>query len=263
MIDGTGKTPDRDRYALFVGPYLRFPLAILSRDDATAYSLASLAGRRVAVGRGGTAYEYLKEHGGGIDIVEAEDHAEALAMVATGKADAAVENLPVAAYAIRSTGLSTVKISGLLENNFEIYTLVRKDWPLLASILKKAQDAVTEPERSALLAKWLPVYKGRLDGEPQGGEADANAASRTVTLTDRERAYLSSKKALAYCVDPGLGPHRAHRRKRPPRGHYGRFSGSDAHPPGRAHGARAHGLLEPDPGCREKTGVATFCPLPA
>jgi ABC-type amino acid transport substrate-binding protein len=206
MIDGTGKTPDRARYALFVGPFLRFPLAIMSRDEAPAYSLATLSGKRVAVGRGGTAHEYLREHGQGLTILEASDHTEALAMVATGRADAAVENMAVAANAIRVGGLANVKISGLLDYNFEIYTLVRTDWPLLASILKKAQAAVTEQELAVLLAKWLPMYKGRMEIEGNQRSPDAVLAQAPLTLTDRERVYLDRKKALAYCIDPDWAP---------------------------------------------------------
>jgi ABC-type amino acid transport substrate-binding protein len=206
MIDGTGKTPDRARYALFVGPYLRFPLAIMSREDAPASSLDALAGRRVAVGRGGTAHEYLKEHGSHLTIIEAEDQIEALAMVATGRADAAVENMAVAAHAIRSAGLANVRISGLLDYNFNIYALVRSDWPLLASILKKALASVTEADRATILAKWLPVYKERLEGEAMRREPVAPGTGSAVALTDRERAYLARKKALAYCIDPNWPP---------------------------------------------------------
>ncbi|MFP5259971.1 MAG: transporter substrate-binding domain-containing protein [Acidobacteriota bacterium] len=207
MIDGTGKTPDRARYALFVGPYLRFPLAVMTRDDA-AYSLETLAGKRVAAGNGGTAYEYLREHGKNIELVPANDASQALTMVSVGKADAAVENLAVAAYAIRGAGLANVKITGQLDYNFEIYTLVRKDWPLLASILQKAQSAVDDAEKAALLAKWLPVHSGAVRGEapaviPAGAPAGPQGV---ITLLDGERAYLARKKALAFCVDPDWAP---------------------------------------------------------
>jgi len=207
MIDGTGKTPDRASYALFVGPFLRFPLAVLSRDDATAYSLESLAGKKVAVGRGGTADEYLRAHGKNIELIPARDQSEALTLVALGKADAAVENLAVAAYSVRASGLSNVKISGKLDNDFEIYTLVRKDWPLLASILEKAQRLVTEKEKTALIAKWLPVYKSGAAGSEAGDESEARpGATATVAMTDQERAYLARKKALSFCVDPDWPP---------------------------------------------------------
>jgi len=208
MIDGTGKTSDRAGYALFVGPFLRFPLAIMTRDNAAAYSLETLAGKRVAAGNGGTAYEYIREYGQNIELVPANDAADALGMVSVGRADAAVENLAVAAYAIRGAGLANVKIAGQLDYNFEIFALVRKDWPVLASILQKAQAAVDDAEKAALLAKWLPIYKGGVKSEPAGSDVVGKPADPRIgiTLSDRERAYLARKKALAFCVDPDWAP---------------------------------------------------------
>ncbi len=207
MIDGTGKTPDRAGYALFVGPFLRFPLAVMSRDDATAYSLATLSHKKVAAGRGGTAYEYLQANGRDVDLIPAKDASEAVSLVALGQADAAVENLAVAAYAIRASGLTNVKISGQMDYNFEIYTLVRDDWPQLASILQKAQALVTETERAALMAKWLPVYKDGAVNPEAGAAASVTAGvGPAIAMTDREREYLAGKKALSYCVDPDWPP---------------------------------------------------------
>jgi len=208
MIDGAGRTADRAAYALFAGPFWQFPLGVAARDDGAAYSLDTLAGKRVAVVRGSTAGEYLREHASGLDLVETPDPFTALSLVATHKADAAVENMAVAAYAIRRTGLANVKISGLLDYQFRIFSLVRSDWPLLASILQKAHDSVTESEKALLLSKWLPVYKGSV----QGGEASPEGEGRkaglgeSINLTDRERDYLAAKKALSFCVDPDWAP---------------------------------------------------------
>ena len=208
MIDGTGKTADRATYALFAGPFWEFPLGLVSRDDGVVYSLETLSGKKVAVARGSTAEEFLRERAPGLDLVETADPVAALSLVATYKADAAVENMAVAAYAIRKTGLANVKISGLLDYKFKIFSLVRSDWPLLASILQKAHESVTESEKGQLLSKWLPVYKGGVQsGEviPESGGPKAEAHDGLI-LTDRERAYLASKKALSFCVDPDWAP---------------------------------------------------------
>jgi ABC-type amino acid transport substrate-binding protein/signal transduction histidine kinase len=207
LIDGTGKTADRAEYALFAGPFFRFPLAVASRDDGVAYSLETLAGKNVAVARGSTAEEYLREHAPGLSLVETQDPVAGLTLVATHKAEAAVENMAVAAYAIRKAGLANVKISGVLDYQFEIFSLVRTDWPLLASILQKAHDSVTEGEKAALLAKWLPVYKDGMQGGDRAAEqGERRAPGPSIALTDREREYLARKKALAYCVDPDWAP---------------------------------------------------------
>ena len=161
----------------------------------------------MAVGRGGTASEYLREHGKNLTIIEVEDQTEALTLVATGKADAAVENMAVAAYTIRSTGLFNVRISGLLDYHFEIYSLVRSDWPLLASILQKAQDSVTEAERAALLVpSGCPLYKDRIEGESAPG-----ATATGPDLVRPGEGLSCPQEGPGLLRGSGLAPHRAHR----------------------------------------------------
>lgn len=201
MIGGTGRTAERGTYALFVGPFFRFPLAIVTRSGLKVDSLDALAGRKVAVGRSGTAFEYLRQHAPDIVLEPVKDAVAALAMTALGKADATVENLAVAAYAIRASGLTNIGIAGQLKHESDIYTLVRSDWPPLASILTKAQALVTEQEKAALLAKWLP---GRGSGDATTPVVDPARAA--IAFTDRERDYLAAKKVLRYCVDPDWAP---------------------------------------------------------
>ncbi len=155
MIDGTGKIRQRGEYALFAGPFMRFPLAIAAREGLAAESVQALRGKRVAVARGSTAAEHLKEKHPDLPLVIVEDPREALAMVASGRADAMLDNLAVTAYVIREAGLKNVRIAGVADYVFDVYALVRDDWPLLASILEKAQDCLSLEERRIILEKWL------------------------------------------------------------------------------------------------------------
>jgi ABC-type amino acid transport substrate-binding protein len=157
MIDGTGKTADRGKYALFAGPFLRFPLAIVSRDDVMSGSFFELQGKRVAVASGSTAYEYARDNHPGLDLLVVEDPTEALMAVASGQAQAMIENLAVVTYGIRKSGLTNLKVSGLTDYAFDIYSLVRDDMPELASILDKALKAIPVWDKAAIMARWLPL----------------------------------------------------------------------------------------------------------
>lgn len=216
IIDGTGRSAEREKYALFAGPYLRFPLAIVSRDDVMAGSIHELQGKRVAVASGSTAYEYAREEHPGLDLLVVEDPAAALLAVASGQAAAVLDNLAVVTYGIRKAGLSNLKVSGLTDFAFDIYALVRKDMPELASILDKALKAVPVWDKAAIMAKWLPLYtsgqtaaraeaaggaQGVADAVPAPGPAPAR-----VTLNRREREFVQNKGALRYCVDPDWPP---------------------------------------------------------
>ncbi|QLA18561.1 transporter substrate-binding domain-containing protein [Desulfolutivibrio sulfoxidireducens] len=216
MIDGTGKTADRGKYALFAGPFLRFPMAIVSRDDVMAGSLFELHGKRVAVASGSTAYEYARENHPDLDLVVVEDPAAALFAVAAGQAQAMLDNLAVVSHGIRKAGLTNLKVSGLTEESFDIYALVRPDMPELASILDKALKAIPVWDKAGIMAKWLPLYSSgraaaRAESETPGGgiagtAAGGGDAGRKVALNRREREFLSSKGALRFCVDPDWPP---------------------------------------------------------
>jgi len=156
MIDGTGKTAERAGYALFAGPYMRFPLAIAARKGVTAKSAKDLYGLRVVAAKGSTAEEFLRENYPDLAVTPVDDPRAALFLVSDDQADAMLDNQAVVASAIREAGLSNVKITGRTEYVFDIYALVRSDWPLLASILEKALACVTPEEREAILARWLP-----------------------------------------------------------------------------------------------------------
>lgn len=216
MIDGTGKTADREKYALFAGPFLRFPLAIVSRDDVMSGSFFELQGKRVAVASGSTAYEYARDNHPDLDLLVVEDPTEALMAVASGQAQAMIENLAVVTYGIRTSGLTNLKVSGLTDYAFDIYSLVRADMPELASILNKALAAIPVWDKAAIMARWLPLYApgqatarggtaapDREIAGPAGGEA---AKAAKVVLNRREREYLSRKGSLRYCVDPDWPP---------------------------------------------------------
>ncbi|MEF3696071.1 transporter substrate-binding domain-containing protein [Desulfolutivibrio sp.] len=214
MIDGTGKSADREKYALFAGPFLRFPLAIVSRDDVMAGSLLELHGKRVAVASGSTAYEYARDNHPDLDLLVVEDPAEALLAVSSGQAQAMLDNLAVVTFGIRKAGLSNLKVSGLTDFAFDIYTLVRDDMPELASILDKALKAVPVWDKAAIMAKWLPLYASgqaavRADaaGGAQGlANTTSGPAPARVTLNRREREYVQGKGSLRYCVDPDWPP---------------------------------------------------------
>jgi ABC-type amino acid transport substrate-binding protein/two-component sensor histidine kinase len=208
MIDGTGRTADRETYALFAGPYLRFPLAIVSRDDAMAATVFDLRGKKVAVPSGSTAFEYAKENHPELDLLVVEDSAAALLAVASGQAQAMLDNLAVVTYGIRKLGLSNLKVSGLTDYSFDIYSLVRNDMPELASILDKALKAIPVWDKAAIMSKWLPVYAEGQTAARAGAVGTEQTASSNVrvTLNRREREYVKGKGTLRFCVDPDWPP---------------------------------------------------------
>ena len=89
-----------------------------------------------------------------IHPVAVEDTATGLTMVATGQLDAMLETLPVGARIVREKSLTNIRIVPR-----HIYTLpqhfgVRREEPLLLSIVQKGLDLLTETERSEAFVRW-------------------------------------------------------------------------------------------------------------
>ena len=156
LYAATTRTADRERFALFSDPYERYPIAIAGAADAGLFpGTASLDGRRVAVGRDYSAYHLLKAHSPGIEFVLVENTRAALEAVAAGRAEAAVDILPVLHQQIEAFPPGRVKLVGVTDVQFPLQVMVsRRNAPLLP-LINRAIAAITPEERAAIHNKWL------------------------------------------------------------------------------------------------------------
>ncbi len=121
LYAATTRTADRERFALFSDPYERYPIAIAGAANAGLFAgTASLEGRRVAVGRDYSAYHLLKARSPGIDFVEVDNTRAALEALAAGRADAAVDILPVLHQQIEGFPPGRVKLAGVTDVEFPL-----------------------------------------------------------------------------------------------------------------------------------------------
>jgi len=156
MIDGSGKTKERKDYALFAGPLMQVSLAIVSHKQNKFSTLESLKGKRIAVAKGSTASEYIKEHFPQIDLIYTNSIDEALDLVTNKKADAGLDNLVVLDYMIKNNPhFNQTEISGISDYKFDIYGLIRDDYTLLHQIMDKAVKSISQEELLSINNKLL------------------------------------------------------------------------------------------------------------
>ncbi|MEE9304112.1 MAG: transporter substrate-binding domain-containing protein [Thiotrichaceae bacterium] len=154
----TGITDDRKEYALFSKPYASFPIALATINDKGFISSASyLQDKKVAVGRGYSAYKILKQNYPDIEFILADNITHALKLVSDGKAFAAAEIFPVLASKIGELGYTNIKISGTTKFNFDVRIMVRKEYPELISIINKGIESISEDENKTIHNKWIAV----------------------------------------------------------------------------------------------------------
>ena len=200
------KTEKRKAYALFTRSYYKNPPAIITRtDENNINSLNDLAGRRVALPKDYAISDILPREIPNVIMVDEIDGKpvqsplEALEAVVNGKADAVVESSALLAYHVETNALPDLKIAAYPWfrhhdiRDMNLYAAVRKDWPVFHSILEKAMRRIRPEDRQTWVKRW--IHSSQLETTPQ------------IAFTEAEKAWLSEKEQIIYCVDPNWMPY--------------------------------------------------------
>jgi len=158
-------TPQRRRFVRFTKPYLTFPTAIFTRDDAPyVAAIDELAGKRVAVVKGYYLHDLLQKDHPGITMVLVRDIEEALGKVSRGEVFAFLGNIAVTGYYLQKLGYTNIKVAGESEYKAALSMAVRRDWPEFAVILQKALDSLSQDERNRIYRHWIALkFERRID----------------------------------------------------------------------------------------------------
>ena len=144
------------RYQALQQPYLEMPFVIVTRAETTDIrSMEDLAGKRVAVFKSGAISKTLAREHPDIEIFKVDIAEEAFAALAAGTVDAYVGNLMVVSYVSRMNGIGNIRIAGETPYSSKLHFAVRQDWPMLATLMQKALDAISEEERAKIAQNWL------------------------------------------------------------------------------------------------------------
>lgn len=138
------KTDARMKDFLFTRPFSLEREIIYGRKDAPyVHDIYGLEGKRIAVVPGFWHYDSLEKNLLQPIFIEASSTEECLQLVHRGKADYFIENRTVAEYYITGLGYSSVMEKGVTGSDSFQYFAVRKDLPLLSSVLEKSMRLVS------------------------------------------------------------------------------------------------------------------------
>ncbi|MGN8278218.1 transporter substrate-binding domain-containing protein [Pseudomonas sp. SMN5] len=153
----TVSTESDDEDALrFTRPYLTNPFVLVAPPNAQApLTLNQMAGKRLALVRGNVLQQYLQEHFPEVQRVPAENVPEAMAMVAAGTVDGAINSLISARYMISRQYRDRLQITstvGTLPARIALAT--PRGSVELYSILDKALLSISPEEMDELTNRW-------------------------------------------------------------------------------------------------------------
>ena len=195
-------TPEeRRKYLHFTKPYKTTLNGIITRkDEEDISSLEDLSGRTVALVSGDSAAQVLQNEMPTIKVYQVDNYQSALRAVAFGRADAAVTELPVANYLIRTLLLNNLKMAAELrqlgDRNQDYRLAVRKDWPEFVPILEKAMTSLTLDELSQLDNRWINLPT----------EKTSTATDYGIVLSPEEMQWLREHPNIRLGVDPAWPP---------------------------------------------------------
>ncbi len=156
LLPAIQQSGTRERFLHFTEPFLEVPAVIIARQDTfNIRGEQDLDGRTIAVVAGDIAESYLAERLGSYQPVFAADHAEALQLVSLKQADAVVMNLAIASTAIGNSNITNLQVVARTAGHFDFSIGIRRDYPLLRSIMDKGLAAITPEQRNRIKSQWI------------------------------------------------------------------------------------------------------------
>jgi ABC-type amino acid transport substrate-binding protein/DNA-binding response OmpR family regulator/anti-sigma regulatory factor (Ser/Thr protein kinase) len=150
------RTGEREKQLRFTEPYItsrQYIIARAQREDIN--SEADLAGKQVALPVDYAVIDHLRESVPQAKVVEVADIASALQQVSLGEADATILSIGVAGFWLERTEISNLRVAAAFGKPSALGMAGRGDWPLLASILQKGLNSVSEEERQRIHNRWI------------------------------------------------------------------------------------------------------------
>ncbi len=113
---------------------------------------------KIAVVKDYFVHETVRQKHPELNIVPEDSTYAGLTAVSTGKADAFLGDIATASYVIRKYNLTNLKIAAPTDIDSTGHAFgIRKDWPVLASLIDKAMATITPEEHIAISRKWIEI----------------------------------------------------------------------------------------------------------
>jgi polar amino acid transport system substrate-binding protein len=155
-------TPERQKYMDFTSPYLVIPLVIATTTDKLFIAdFEEVLTEKLGIVKGYAFLEILKNKYPDIQLVEVENIEEGLKKVANEEIFGMIDNLSTIGYQIQRNYIGTLKITGRINENWELGIGVRNDDPVLLNILEKAISNIDEKTHQHIFNQWMSITYDR------------------------------------------------------------------------------------------------------
>ncbi len=184
-----GVTPERLQFLHFTLGATPAPAALFMRENTQATEAALKTGR-FALERDHVSNDHIRRNYPRATILTVETTGDALRAVVAGRADFYLGSLLATADVVAREGIEQVAVNRLLNYGTGLFHFgVRKDWPLLATVLNKGMQNLRQP------ADGGPDNSVALGGVGSGGVGSGGVAVGGVAASVLASGAISATAA--------------------------------------------------------------------
>ncbi len=158
IVSSVAPNENRRQFLNFTQVYLQYPMILLTKENYRKVTgLKDFSGKRIAVVKSYAPENFVRVNYPEIELILVNSIEEGIALVMTNKTTAFINDLATTSYAIKKNAFTGLKIASNVEDfDAEGLTIgVRKDWPVMLSIMTKALHSITVKERVEIRNRWL------------------------------------------------------------------------------------------------------------
>ncbi|MBF0124604.1 MAG: CHASE domain-containing protein [Magnetococcales bacterium] len=151
-------TPERQSFLNFTKPYAIFPDLLLVRQNVPGrIDLSQMSGKTLAVIKGWAINESLQHEYPDIRLHWLPDVKQAMTAVSLGEVDGVLLNRATAGYWAQRLNITNLRSARETHFIYRLSFAVRKDWPLLQSVIDKALGQISVEEQRRIHARWITL----------------------------------------------------------------------------------------------------------
>ena len=158
LLDAVVPTLQRREYLAFTKPYISYPVVLFAHKNVNYIAkMSELNGQRVTVIAGSALHDILINNHPEFEIVPTENAETGLLAVEKGEASAFIGNLPTASHVMSREGITDLKVAGETPYRYDLTIGINKNKPILASLIQKALNNISEEKNNEIYRKWMSV----------------------------------------------------------------------------------------------------------
>ncbi|MFA8435090.1 MAG: ATP-binding protein [Marinifilaceae bacterium] len=156
MIPSITKSPQREEFLSFTDPYFETPVVIIVNGKTKGtLTLEDLSGQKVTVTQRYAIHDYLENHYPDLKLDLVANDLEGLKKLAFDETDVLIADVASVSYYMEKSGISNLHVAGNTPLEYQIAIGIRKNQPILQSIINKTLATISKAERNKIRKEWV------------------------------------------------------------------------------------------------------------